>query len=34
MAAMSVFAIIPAIIIALFLNRYFVQGLTMGATKG
>ncbi len=34
MAAMSVFAIIPAIIIALFLNRYFVQGLTAGAAKG
>jgi multiple sugar transport system permease protein len=34
MAAMSIFAIIPAIIIALFLNRYFVQGLTMGAAKG
>lgn len=34
MAAMSMFAIIPAVIIALFLNRYFVQGLTFGATKG
>lgn len=34
MAALSVFAIIPAVIISLFLNRYFVQGLTMGATKG
>ena len=34
MAAMSVFAIIPAIVISLFLNRYFVQGLTFGATKG
>lgn len=34
MAAMSVFAIIPAVIISLFLNRYFVQGLTLGATKG
>jgi len=34
MAVMSVFAIIPAMIIALFLNRYFVQGLTMGAAKG
>ena len=34
MAAMSVFAIIPAIIIALFLNRHFVQGLTAGAAKG
>lgn len=34
MAVMSIFAIIPAIFIALFLNRYFVQGLTMGAAKG
>lgn len=34
MAVMSIFAIIPAVIIALFLNRYFVQGLTMGAAKG
>ena len=34
MAAMSLFAIIPAVIISLFLNRYFVQGLTFGATKG
>ncbi|NPV55254.1 MAG: carbohydrate ABC transporter permease [Anaerolineae bacterium] len=34
MATLSVFAIIPAVIISLFLNRYFVQGLTMGATKG
>lgn len=34
MAVMSIFAIIPAVIISLFLNRYFVQGLTMGATKG
>ena len=34
MAVMSMFAIIPAIIISVFLNRYFVQGLTMGATKG
>ena len=34
MAMMSIFAIIPAVIIALFLNRYFVQGLTMGAAKG
>lgn len=34
MAAMSVFAIIPAVIISLFLNRYFIQGLTMGASKG
>ncbi|MEA4908352.1 MAG: carbohydrate ABC transporter permease [Chloroflexi bacterium] len=34
MAVLSIFAIIPAVIISLFLNRYFIQGLTMGATKG
>jgi len=34
MAVMSLFAIIPAILISLFLNRYFVQGLTAGASKG
>jgi multiple sugar transport system permease protein len=34
MAVTSLFAIVPAVIISLFLNRYFVQGLTMGATKG
>jgi multiple sugar transport system permease protein len=34
MAVMSLFAMIPALIISLFLNRYFVQGLTMGAAKG
>lgn len=34
MTTLSVLAIIPAVIISLFLNRYFVQGLTMGATKG
>ncbi len=34
MATMCIFAIIPAIVISLFLNRYFVQGLTMGASKG
>jgi multiple sugar transport system permease protein len=34
MAVMCLFAIIPALVIALFLNRYFVQGATMGATKG
>lgn len=33
MAVMSIFAIIPAVIISLFLNRYFVRGLTMGAAK-
>ncbi len=34
MAVMSLFAIAPALIISLFLNRYFIQGATMGATKG
>ena len=34
MAAMSLIAITPALIIALFLNRYFVQGLTMGSARG
>ncbi len=34
MTTLSILAIIPAVIISLFLNRYFVQGLTMGATKG
>jgi len=34
MTTLSVFAIIPAVFISLFLNRYFVQGLTMGASKG
>ena len=34
MTTLSVFAIIPAVIISIFLNRYFVQGLTMGASKG
>jgi multiple sugar transport system permease protein len=34
MTTLSVLAIIPAVIISMFLNRYFVQGLTMGATKG
>ena len=34
MAVMSIFAIIPAVLISLFLNRYFVQGMTAGATKG
>ena len=34
MAVMSLFAILPALIISLFLNRYFIQGITMGATKG
>jgi multiple sugar transport system permease protein len=34
MTALSVFAIIPAVVISIFLNRYFVQGLTLGASKG
>jgi len=34
MAAMSLIAIFPALIIAIFLNRYFVQGMTMGSSKG
>ncbi|MBN1267156.1 MAG: carbohydrate ABC transporter permease [Anaerolineales bacterium] len=34
MAAMSMFAIIPALLISIFLNKYYIQGLTMGATKG
>jgi len=33
MAAMSLFAILPALFIALFLNRYFVQGATYGAAR-
>ncbi len=33
MTTLSILAIIPAIIISIFLNRYFVQGLTMGASK-
>lgn len=34
MAVMCLFAIVPALVISLFLNRYFIQGVTMGATKG
>jgi multiple sugar transport system permease protein len=34
MAVLSLFAIFPALVISLFLNRYFIQGVTMGATKG
>jgi len=34
LAALSVFAVLPVLLIALVLNRYFVQGLTAGATKG
>jgi multiple sugar transport system permease protein len=34
MSALSLFAILPAVLVSLFLNRYFVQGLTLGSTKG
>jgi multiple sugar transport system permease protein len=34
MAVLSLFTILPAVAVAVFLNRYFVRGLTMGATKG
>jgi multiple sugar transport system permease protein len=34
MAVLSLFTIFPAVLVSLFLNRYFVQGLTLGATKG
>jgi multiple sugar transport system permease protein len=34
MAALSMFAVLPVLLVALVLNRYFVQGLTAGATKG
>lgn len=34
MAVVSLFTILPPVLVAGFLNRYFVQGLTMGATKG
>ncbi len=33
MAAMSLIAILPALVTALFLNRYFVQGLTLGGSR-
>jgi ABC-type glycerol-3-phosphate transport system permease component len=34
MTALGVFAVLPVLLVALALNRYFVQGLTAGATKG
>jgi ABC-type glycerol-3-phosphate transport system permease component len=34
MTALSIFAVLPVLLVALLLNRYFVQGLTAGATKG
>ncbi len=33
MAALSLFAILPVLLIALVLNRFFVQGATLGATR-
>ncbi len=34
MAVLSLFTILPAVFVSLFLGRDFVQGLTTGATKG
>lgn len=34
MAAGSVIALVPVVLIFVFLQRYFVRGLTEGATKG
>jgi multiple sugar transport system permease protein len=34
MAAGAIILILPAILIALFISKYFVQGLTSGSTKG
>ena len=34
MAAGAIVLILPAMIIAIFISKYFVQGLTSGATKG
>ncbi len=34
MAAGAVLTLVPIIIVFLFLQRYFIQGLTEGATKG
>jgi ABC-type glycerol-3-phosphate transport system permease component len=34
MTALSVFSVLPVLLVALLLNRFFVQGLTAGATKG
>ena len=34
MAAGGVIALIPVMILFIFLQRYFVRGLTEGATKG
>ena len=34
MAAGAVIALVPVILIFIFLQRYFIRGLTEGATKG
>ncbi|MBA3413683.1 MAG: carbohydrate ABC transporter permease, partial [Chloroflexia bacterium] len=34
MAAGAVIALVPVVLIFIFLQRYFIQGLTDGATKG
>ena len=33
MAAISMLAVLPVLLVVLFLNRYFVQGLTLGGVK-
>ena len=34
MAAGAIILILPAIVIAIFISKFFVQGLTSGSTKG
>ncbi len=34
MTALGIFSVLPVLLVAVLLNRYFVQGLTAGATKG
>ena len=34
MAALSLFAVVPVLLVAVLLNKYFVQGMTAGAVKG
>jgi multiple sugar transport system permease protein len=34
MAAMAVIMIVPMILFALFVQRYLVRGITLGAVKG
>ncbi len=34
MAALALFAVVPVLLIAVLLNKYFVQGMTAGAVKG